>query len=414
MRRNLTVVLFLIAAQPCAWAHTDVTVAEARDLIDTVEDLVVVDVREPYEYCDAVGHISGALNYPLSSGVLQACYEELPMDHPILVVCRSGGRSNAAANLLDSQGFSEVYDMAGGMNAWLWDTVPCKYAGGSGTAEDPYQIATAADLIALGETPDDYDKHFIQTADIDLDPNLPGRKVFDRAVIAPDVNDAPLLGWEYDGTPFTGVFDGDGHIISHLTITDHRCVGLFGVLGDAAMVSNLGLEMVDVNATEGLGGGLAGVNNGSITTSYSSGTVTGGFVGIGGLVGYNSGSIVASHSRGAAMCTSVFIFYAPSSVPRGNVGGLVGSNSGCVTASYSSSSTQGFHGAGGLVGYIDEGGCITASYSTGRVSGTHQVGGLVGCNIGHIAASYSTGAVSGDSNVGGLVGRNNVAWGRNG
>ena len=53
---------------------------------------------------------------------------------------------------------------------------------------DPYQIATAADLIALGETPDDYDKHFILTADIDLDPNLPGRKVFDKAVIAPDTD----------------------------------------------------------------------------------------------------------------------------------------------------------------------------------------------------------------------------------
>ena len=63
-----------------------------------------------------------------------------------------------------------------------------KYSGGTGEPNDPYQIATAADLIALGETPDDYDKHFILTADIDLDPNLPGRKVFDKAVIAPDTN----------------------------------------------------------------------------------------------------------------------------------------------------------------------------------------------------------------------------------
>jgi hypothetical protein len=59
------------------------------------------------------------------------------------------------------------------------------YSGGSGTAQDPYQIATAADLIALAETPGDYDKHFLLTADIALDPNLPGRKVFDKTVIAP-------------------------------------------------------------------------------------------------------------------------------------------------------------------------------------------------------------------------------------
>ena len=69
-------------------------------------------------------------------------------------------------------------------------TAAAKYSGGSGTAQDPYQIATAADLIALGETPADYDKHFILTADIDLDPNLPGRKVFDKAVIAPDTDAA--------------------------------------------------------------------------------------------------------------------------------------------------------------------------------------------------------------------------------
>jgi hypothetical protein len=45
---------------------------------------------------------------------------------------------------------------------------------------------TAADLIALGEMPDDCDKHFMLTAEIDLDPNLAGREVLDRAVIAPE------------------------------------------------------------------------------------------------------------------------------------------------------------------------------------------------------------------------------------
>ena len=95
--------------------------------------------------------------------------------------------------------------------------VQAKYSGGSGTAADPYQIATAADLIALGETPADYDKHFILTADIDLDPNLPGRKVFDKAVIAPDTNPNDMHS-DFQGTPFGGVFDGNGHAISHLSI----------------------------------------------------------------------------------------------------------------------------------------------------------------------------------------------------
>ena len=78
-------------------------------------------------------------------------------------------------------------------------TATAKYSGGSGTAQDPYQIATAADLISLGETPADYDKHFLLTADIDLDPNLPGRKVFDKAVIAPDMDarKAGLSGYSF-------------------------------------------------------------------------------------------------------------------------------------------------------------------------------------------------------------------------
>jgi hypothetical protein len=50
-----------------------------------------------------------------------------------------------------------------------------KYNGGTGEPNDPYQIATAADLILLGDSPEDYDKHFVLTADVDLDPKLPGQ-----------------------------------------------------------------------------------------------------------------------------------------------------------------------------------------------------------------------------------------------
>ncbi|HNS19736.1 MAG TPA: hypothetical protein PKH24_04515 [Sedimentisphaerales bacterium] len=118
-------------------------------------------------------------------------------------------------------------------------TANAKYSGGTGEPNDPYQIATAADLIALGETPEDYDKHFLLTADIDLDPNLPGHKVFDKAVIAPDID--PVTSG-FQGTAFTGVFDGNGHTILCLTITGKDYLGLFGQLGSAGSVSNLGLE----------------------------------------------------------------------------------------------------------------------------------------------------------------------------
>lgn len=90
-----------------------------------------------------------------------------------------------------------------------------RYSGGTGGPNDPYQITTAADLIALGETPEDYDKHFILTRDIDLDPSLPGRKVFDKAVVAPDLNDSNPT---FQGPEFTGSLHGQDHTVSGLTI----------------------------------------------------------------------------------------------------------------------------------------------------------------------------------------------------
>jgi len=112
--------------------------------------------------------------------------------------------------------------------------VQAQYSGGSGTADDPYRIATAADLIALGETPDDYDKHFILTADIDL-----GGMLFDRAVIAPDTNDVVA---EFQGTAFTGVFDGNGHRIMNVAISGLSFLGLFGSVGSGGEVLDLGLR----------------------------------------------------------------------------------------------------------------------------------------------------------------------------
>ena len=132
-----------------------------------------------------------------------------------------------------------------------------QYGGGDETAEpnDPYQIATVEDLMLLGETPENYDKHLILTADIDLDPNLPGRKVFDKAVIAPDTDKS--ADW-FQGSPFTGVFDGNGHAISHLTIKGGGYWGLFG--GLVGEVKDLGLVNVKIAASDDCVGGLVAVN----------------------------------------------------------------------------------------------------------------------------------------------------------
>ncbi len=266
-----------------------------------------------------------------------------------------------------------------------------KYSGGTGEADYPYQIATAEDLMLLGESPEDYDKYFILTADIDLDPDLPGRKVFYMAVIAPDTDTTKNA---FQGTAFTGVFDGDGHTISHLTIRGKSYLGLFGELSYRAKISNLVLEAVDVSGTGDYVGGFVGRNEGSITTSFSTGRVSG-ERSVGGFVGMNFGSILTSYSTGAVSGETW-------------VGGLVGENFGSIITSYSTSAVSGEERVGGLVGYNS--GSISTSYSTGKVTGRRQDGGLVGENPiyytphGSITASFWDIETSGLSTSGGGTG----------
>ena len=276
-----------------------------------------------------------------------------------------------------------------------------KYSGGSGTADDPYQIATADDVMLLGETSEDYDKYFTLTADIDLDPNLPGRKVFERAVIAPDVE-----GKQYfQGTAFTGTFDGNGKRISRLTIDGGSYLGLFGLLDDAARISSLAVEAADVSGIGDYVGGFASWNRGIISNCHSTGTVSGDMY-VGGLVGRNayyhsgtepwvvySGVISMSYSTGT-VSGDVY------------VGGLVGGNSGGTGVSYSTADVSGGSNVGGLAGK-NEGGNVDHCYSTGNVRGSWNVGGLVGHNpTGRVVYCYSAGGVSGGRNAGGLVGNN--------
>ncbi len=115
----LSALIALIFLPLNAFAHTDVTVPDANAMIQSNGDLIVIDVRENQEYCGSLGHIAGALLYPWNSNFLQTHYTELPVDANILVVCGSGGRSNSAANFLDSKGYLHIYDMLGGTGAWV-------------------------------------------------------------------------------------------------------------------------------------------------------------------------------------------------------------------------------------------------------------------------------------------------------
>jgi len=221
------------------------------------------------------------------------------------------------------------------------------------------------------------------------------------------------------GSSFRGTLDGNGHVISNLTITgisNYR--GLFGYIYGGT-VMNLGIIGCSVTGSMGVGSLAGGIAQGTITNCYSVGTVSGSgdYVGglsgasggtiincysivtvngssyAGGLVGYNSGTITNCYSTGSVTSTGP------------DVGGIVGVNyGGTITGCYSTCSvTSTGPYVGGLVG-SNVNAAITNCYSTGDASGSERVGGLAGSNQGTITNCYSTGDAGGSDYVGGLVG----------
>jgi hypothetical protein len=284
-----------------------------------------------------------------------------------------------------------------------------QYSGGSGTQQEPYQISSAADWQSLMNTSGDWDKHFILTIDI----NLEG---------------VALLPVGKYGQPFTGVFDGNDHIIHNADVNmpSSNYVGLFGYVGSTGRIHNLSLEDVAITG-EDCSGGLVGANEGSLTGCYTSGSVNGteDSDNVGGLAGWNHGSITGCYSTCSVNgidesddlgglvglnSGSVTDCYAAGSINGSGwdcdrVGGLVGVNEGSLAGCYSTGSVRSSSRVGGLVGW-NQSGSITACYATGSVEGEICVGGLVGVSLASIVDCYSTGQVKGVGIFGGLIGDN--------
>ncbi len=106
--------------------HTDLTPLEAKEIIDASSDMLVVDLREESEMCEAGGSIPCAINVPWFSGDFAESVSALDPDTPILLVCASGYRSTEAAELLSFLGFTSVYNMLGGMMQWPGETWDCE------------------------------------------------------------------------------------------------------------------------------------------------------------------------------------------------------------------------------------------------------------------------------------------------
>lgn len=99
--------------------YTKITQEDAKKLMDTRTDLLILDVRNPEEYVQ--GHIPNSINIP-NPTITNREIPELPdKNQTLLVYCRSGQRSRIAAKKLAVLGYQDVKDF-GGILDWKYET----------------------------------------------------------------------------------------------------------------------------------------------------------------------------------------------------------------------------------------------------------------------------------------------------
>jgi len=240
--------------------------------------------------------------------------------------------------------------------------VPPAFAGGTGSASDPYQVADWCHLDNVRTDPG---------ADYTLANDLTTSERGYADVASASANGGKGLEPLANGSAFTGTFEGQSYEIRDFVVDrgGDSGVGLFDRTD--GRVANLSIANATVVGQSSVGALVGSAGSGTIENVSTAGQVNG------------SGS---------------------------NVGGLAGSSGATITRSSSSAnvSAAGASGEefGGLVGFND--GTVRKSYATGTVEGPSEIGGLVGDNDGTVEESYATGIVQGNGGVvGGLVGLNN-------
>ncbi|MEO8340891.1 MAG: MBL fold metallo-hydrolase, partial [Nitrospirota bacterium] len=91
---------------------------EVKRELDSGTRLFVLDVRDPHELQEELGHITGATNIPVTTLAHRLAELEPHRDREIVTVCKAGGRAHTAAQILMQAGFSKVHVMMGGMMGW--------------------------------------------------------------------------------------------------------------------------------------------------------------------------------------------------------------------------------------------------------------------------------------------------------
>ena len=199
------------------------------------------------------------------------------------------------------------------------------------------------------------------------------------------------------GSSYTGTFDGQGYTISGLYFNNPTSsyVGLFGSIGANGKISNVGVLDSYFQFSE-LGGGVCGVNHGTVRDCKNTGSVRG-LAAIGGVCGLNEkgGIIENSFNEGTVSGTGDNVQ---------QVGGVCGYNNGTIKSCYNTASVSGQNSVGGVCG-LNSRGIITNCFNEGTVSGQTFVGGVCGNGCGVTTTNcFNGGIVSGQSHVSGVCG----------
>jgi hypothetical protein len=238
------------------------------------------------------------------------------------------------------------------------------------------------------------------------------------------------IGSGYANRVFRGTFNGGGHTISNLTITqnieDQYYYGLFET--NRGTIKNINLTGVNINVSSlsTRAGGIAGENYGTLTSCDVSGSVSAiaidTYIGsprpmAGGIVGLNYGPLTD--------CNASVNVSASSSAPTSSshAGGIAGGNgsgtiTGCTASGGTSSSSDSNSYAGGIAGDNGVSGTITGCIVSSSVSSSSSdsisyAGGITGDNFGAITGCTASGSVSAfpratyfSAYIGGIAGRN--------
>lgn len=198
------------------------------------------------------------------------------------------------------------------------------YSGGEGTQDNPFILKNIDDLKEFASTSIDWAEDVYLRLDADIDAST---------------LDTPIAS---KGSPFRGHFDGAGHSISNLRLTETavgEAVGLFGGLKNGE-IKNLGVVNADITGSTYAGILVGYATSGTIKACYTTGEVNANSVCTGGLVGDNVGAVISDCYSGAAV----------SNTADCAVGGLVGKNAGVIQNVYASGSVKGLDFVAGVAG----------------------------------------------------------------